>query len=115
VLAVMMMHFICSCRNKIGAEFHIYLEEGTCHTRLFRASASLAMANKRAYACRGRLSNVVTWQNWRHDCRERALVKSKNGRWHQNAVRRRRCSAPTTGWITSQSVFVATRPSRFLC
>ena len=28
--------FICSCRNKIGAELHIYLEEGTYHKRLFR-------------------------------------------------------------------------------
>jgi hypothetical protein len=33
---VMMMPFICSCRNKIGAELHIYLEEGTYHKRLFR-------------------------------------------------------------------------------
>jgi hypothetical protein len=31
------MSFICSCRNKkIGAELHIYLEEGTYHKRLFR-------------------------------------------------------------------------------
>jgi len=29
------MSFICSCRNKIGAELNIYLEEGTCHKRLF--------------------------------------------------------------------------------
>jgi hypothetical protein len=29
---MMMMSFICSCRNKkIGAELHIYLEEGTYH------------------------------------------------------------------------------------
>jgi hypothetical protein len=27
---------ICSCRNKIGAELNIYLEEGTYHKRLFR-------------------------------------------------------------------------------
>jgi hypothetical protein len=34
---MMMMSFICSCRNKkIGAELHIYLEEGTYHKRLFR-------------------------------------------------------------------------------
>jgi hypothetical protein len=30
----MMMSFICSCRNKkIGAELHIYLEEGTYHNQ----------------------------------------------------------------------------------
>jgi hypothetical protein len=28
--------FICSCRKKIGAELHVYLEEGTYHKRLFR-------------------------------------------------------------------------------
>jgi hypothetical protein len=34
---MMMMSFICSCRNKKkGAELHIYLEEGTYHKRLFR-------------------------------------------------------------------------------
>jgi len=34
---MMMMSFICSCRKqKIGAELHIYLEEGTYHKRLFR-------------------------------------------------------------------------------
>jgi hypothetical protein len=32
---MMMMSFICPCRNKIGAELHIYLEEGTYHKRLF--------------------------------------------------------------------------------
>jgi hypothetical protein len=32
---VMMMSFICFCRNKIGAELHTYLEEGTYHKRLF--------------------------------------------------------------------------------
>jgi hypothetical protein len=26
--SMMMMSFSCSCRNKIGAELHIYLEEG---------------------------------------------------------------------------------------
>jgi hypothetical protein len=31
----MMMSFICSCRNKIGAELHVYLEEGAYHKRLF--------------------------------------------------------------------------------
>ena len=36
-MMMMMMSFICSCRNKkIGAELHIYLEEGTYHKRLFR-------------------------------------------------------------------------------
>ena len=30
---MMMMSFICSCRNKIGAELHIYLKEGTYHKR----------------------------------------------------------------------------------
>ncbi len=29
------MSFICSCRNKIGAELRIYVEEGTYHNRLF--------------------------------------------------------------------------------
>jgi hypothetical protein len=34
---MMMMSFIRSCRNKkLRAELHIYLEEGTYHTRLFR-------------------------------------------------------------------------------
>jgi hypothetical protein len=36
----MMMSFICSCRNKIGAELHIYLEEGTYHKRLFRGPST---------------------------------------------------------------------------
>jgi hypothetical protein len=35
-MLMMMMSFICSCRNKIGDELHIYLEEGTYHERLFR-------------------------------------------------------------------------------
>jgi hypothetical protein len=34
------MSFICSCRNKIGAELHIYLEEGTYHERLFRGPST---------------------------------------------------------------------------
>jgi len=33
---MMMMSFICSRSNKIGAELHIYLEEGMYHKRLFR-------------------------------------------------------------------------------
>jgi hypothetical protein len=33
---MMMMSFVCSCRNKIGAELHIHLEEVTYHKRLFR-------------------------------------------------------------------------------
>ena len=37
---MMMMSFICSCCNKIGAEFHIYLEEGTSHKRLFRGTST---------------------------------------------------------------------------
>jgi hypothetical protein len=32
----LVMSLICSCRNKIGAELHIFLEEGTYHKRLFR-------------------------------------------------------------------------------
>ena len=42
VLALMMMimSFIGSCRNKIGAELHIYLEEGTYHKRLFRGPST---------------------------------------------------------------------------
>jgi hypothetical protein len=36
----MMMSFICSARNKIGAELYIYLEEGTYHTRLFRGPST---------------------------------------------------------------------------
>ena len=31
---------ICSCRNKIGAELHIYLEEGSYHKRLFRGPST---------------------------------------------------------------------------
>jgi hypothetical protein len=30
-----------SCRNKLGAELHIYLEEGTYHKRLFRGPSPL--------------------------------------------------------------------------
>jgi hypothetical protein len=37
---MMMMSFICPCRNKIGAELHIYLEEGSYHTRLFRGPST---------------------------------------------------------------------------
>jgi hypothetical protein len=37
---MIMMSFICSCRNKIGAELHIYLEEGTYHKRLFRGPST---------------------------------------------------------------------------
>jgi len=37
---LMMMSFICSCRNKIGAELHIHLEEGTYHKRLFRGPST---------------------------------------------------------------------------
>jgi hypothetical protein len=41
---MMMMSFICSCRNKKkGAELHIYLEEGTYHTRLFRGPSTNGM------------------------------------------------------------------------
>ena len=36
---MMMISFICSCRNIIGAELHLYLEEGTCHKRLFEGLA----------------------------------------------------------------------------
>ena len=35
---MMMMSFICSYRNKIGAELHIYLENGAYHKRLFRGN-----------------------------------------------------------------------------
>ena len=34
----LMMSFICSYRNKIGAELHIYLENGAYHKRLFRGN-----------------------------------------------------------------------------
>ena len=38
---VMMMSFICSCRNKKeDLELHIYLEEGTYHKRLFRGPST---------------------------------------------------------------------------
>jgi len=37
---MMMMYFICSCRNKIGAELHLYLEEGTYHKSLLRGSST---------------------------------------------------------------------------
>ena len=37
LMMMMIMSFICSCRNKkIEVERHIYLEEGTYHKRLFR-------------------------------------------------------------------------------
>ena len=36
----LMMSFICSFRNKIGAELHIYLEEDTYHKRLFRGPST---------------------------------------------------------------------------
>ena len=32
--------FYCSFRNKIGAELHIYLEEGTYHKGLFRGPST---------------------------------------------------------------------------
>ena len=32
--------FYCSCRNKIGAELHTYLEEGTYRKRLFRGPST---------------------------------------------------------------------------
>ena len=34
------LDLLCSCRNKLGAELHIYLEEGTCHKRLFRGPST---------------------------------------------------------------------------
>jgi hypothetical protein len=37
---MMMMSFNCSCRNKLGAELHIYLEEGTYHKKLFRGPST---------------------------------------------------------------------------
>ena len=37
---MMMMSFICSCRNKIGAELHIYLEEGAYHKSLLRGPST---------------------------------------------------------------------------
>ncbi len=37
---MIMMSFIFSCRNKIGAELLIYLEEGTYHKRLFRGPST---------------------------------------------------------------------------
>ena len=37
----MVMSFFCSqCRNKIGAELHICLEEGTNHKRLFKGPST---------------------------------------------------------------------------
>jgi hypothetical protein len=42
---MMMMSCICSCRNKIGAELLIYLEEGTYHKRLFRGPNTNDMKN----------------------------------------------------------------------
>jgi len=43
---VMMMSFICSCKNKIGTELHIYLEEGTYHKRLFKWPSTNDMKKK---------------------------------------------------------------------
>jgi hypothetical protein len=40
VLLPMMMSFICSYRNKVGAKLHIYLEEGTYPKRLFRGTST---------------------------------------------------------------------------
>ena len=37
---VMLVSLICPYRNKIGAELHIYLEEGTYHKRLFRGTST---------------------------------------------------------------------------
>jgi len=37
---MMMMSFICSCRNKVGTELYIYLEEDTYHRR-FRGFSSI--------------------------------------------------------------------------
>jgi hypothetical protein len=37
---MLMMSFICSCRNKIEVDLHIYLEEGTYHKRLFRGPST---------------------------------------------------------------------------
>jgi hypothetical protein len=37
---MMMMPFICSCRNQIGVELHKYLEEGTYHKGLFRGPST---------------------------------------------------------------------------
>ena len=42
----MMMSFICSCRNKIETELHVYLEEVTYHTRLFRGPRTNDMKNQ---------------------------------------------------------------------
>jgi hypothetical protein len=39
---MMMMSLICSYRNKIGAEFHMYFEEGTYHKRLSRGPSTNA-------------------------------------------------------------------------
>jgi hypothetical protein len=39
----MMMSFICCCRDKIGAELHVYLEEGMYHKRLFRGPSNYDM------------------------------------------------------------------------
>jgi hypothetical protein len=44
---MMMMSFICSFRNKTGAELHRYLEEGTYHKRLFRGTSTNDM--KKSY------------------------------------------------------------------
>ena len=45
VFYLMMMSLICSCRNKIGAELHVYLEEGTYHKRMFRGPSTNNMKN----------------------------------------------------------------------
>jgi hypothetical protein len=37
---MMMISFICSCRNKIGAALHTYLEEGSYHKILFRGPST---------------------------------------------------------------------------
>jgi len=38
MMMMMMMSFICCYRNKIGAELHLNLEEGTYYKRLFRGT-----------------------------------------------------------------------------
>ena len=35
-----MMSFNCSCGNKIGAELHIYLEDGKYHKGMFRGPST---------------------------------------------------------------------------
>ena len=53
----MIMSFYCSCRNKIGAELHIYLEEGTYHKRLFRGPNTNDMREFRIGGSQGSLSH----------------------------------------------------------